>query len=383
MNELKCRAAGKCNACQLSNMNYEQQLEWKHKEIRKLLDKYTEISPIIGMHYPYNYRNKAQYVLHTDRYKNIISGIYQSSTGGAVSVDKCLLNDKRADGIIREIRMLMKSFKLLPYSERSGDGLFKHVLIRNNAKKDEFLVLLVGGTPIFPKKKGFSAALAEKCPDIKTIVFSVNDDNEKMLTGSRFQTLYGDGYITDTLCGLKFHISPSSFYQVNHLQTEKLYNKAIELAQLKKTDTILDAYCGIGTIGLICSKHVSSVYGVEINPQAIKDAIANSKLNNIKNTRFICGDAGNVMTDFAAEGKRFDVVFMDPARAGSDKAFLSSLVKTKPKKIVYISCNPKTLARDVEYLSRSYNVETVQPVDMFPHTNHIETIVLLSKQKEK
>ena len=242
------------------------------------------------------------------------------------------------------------------------------------------MVVLVTGTSQFPKKRSFVNALVKNCPYITTVVQNVNNKFTSMVLGDKSEVLFGDGKITETLCDMKFRISPKAFYQINPIQTEILYNKAIEFADFNGTERIIDAYCGTGTIGLIASKYVKEVIGVEINKDAVKDAKENAKLNGAKNIKFVAEDAGKFMVSLAEQGEKIDTVIMDPARAGADIPFLSSLVKLEPKKVVYVSCNPETLARDLAYLVKNgYKVKKIQPVDMFPHTSHVESVVLMSR----
>lgn len=377
-----CKVCKKCNACQLSNMEYSKQLEYKQKEIQKLLDKYAPVNRIIGMDNPYNYRNKVQSWFVMTKGKKIVSGVYQSAAHGIVETDSCNINDKRANEIVREIRLLMKSFALFPYDDYTGRGFLRHILIRHGCKSGQIMVTLVTGTPIFPRKNDFIKALLKQCPDITTIVMNVNDTPDKMMLGNNQKVIYGKGYIEDELCGCKFRISPKSFYQVNSMQTEKLYSKAMEMAALSGKEKVIDAYCGIGTIGLIASKNAACVTGVELNRDAVHDAIENCKLNGIKNAYFISGDAGDFMVEQSLKGAKADVVFVDPPRAGCSRDFLRSLHKVRPQKIVYISCNPVTLERDMRYLTRFYEVKEIQPVDMFPHTSHVECVVGMSRKAE-
>ena len=381
--ERKCPVAKKCSGCQLSNMTYEQQLIWKQKDVEKLLGQYGTVSPIIRADDPYNYRNKVQAVFRSDRNGRIISGVYQSSRNGIVGIDSCMLDNKRADEIIVGIRLLIKSFRMRPYDESTERGFLRHVLIRTADKTGEILVTLVGGTPIFPKKHDFIKALTEKFPEITTVTFTVNRTPEMLMLGDNEEILYGDGYITDELCQKKFRISSKSFYQINHAQTEKLYQYAIEAANLKKSDILLDAYSGIGTIGIIASDYVKQVQGIEFNAAAVRDAVRNCQLNGLtRNIAFNKGDAGEFLQKKSKLGTHYDAVIMDPARAGADRKFLNALVKIAPKRIVYISCNPATQARDLKTLVKRYKVESIQPFDMFPHTRHTECVVLLSRQKQ-
>lgn len=381
MTNKTCPVAKKCSGCQLSNMTYEQQLQYKQKDVEKLLGQFGEVKPIIPMENPYNYRNKVQAVFRSDRSGKIISGVYQSSRNGIVGVDKCFLNDERADKIILGIRELLRSFKIRPYDIGTGSGFLKHVLVRVGKTSGEILVTLVGANSMFPKKKDFVTALIKKFPEITTVTFSVNTNDEMLTLGNRNEVLYGNGYIVDILCGKKFRISPQSFYQINFVQTEKLYRYAIEAAELSKSDNILDAYSGVGTIGIIASDYVNSVQGIELNAAAVRDAVKNCAENGItKNIAFNKGDAGEFLRERAKNGTFYDVVFMDPARAGADRKFLNSLTKIKPKRIVYISCNPATLSRDLKSLIKDYEITEIQPFDMFPHTRHVECIVCMQRK---
>ena len=332
------------------------------------------------MENPYYYRNKVHAVFDRDRRGNIISGTYEAKTHRVVPVENCLIEDKKSQEIIRTIRGLLKSFKIKTYDEDTGYGLFRHVLIRRGFKSGEIMVVLVLGSPILPSSNNFVKALRKEHPEITTVVLNINDRKTSMILGEREKVLYGKGFIRDELCGCTFRISPKSFYQVNPVQTEILYQKAIEFAHLTGKESLIDAYCGIGTIGLIASGHAKEVVGVELNKDAVKDAILNAKENQIRNVKFFQGDAGEFMEAMAAEGKSMDVLFMDPPRAGSDEKFMASAVKMGPEKIVYISCNPETLARDLKYLTKKgYQVKKIQPVEMFAFTEHLETVVLLSR----
>ena len=254
------------------------------------------------------------------------------------------------------------------------------MLVKRGFQTGEVMVVLVTGTPIFPARNNFTRALLKLHPEITTIIQNVNDRYTSMLLGQNEKTLYGPGYITDILCGLRFRISAKSFYQINPVQTEVLYGKAMEFAELTGKETAIDAYCGIGTIGMVAAKKAGQVLGVEVNRDAVRDARENAKLNRVKNIRFVCADAGDFMVDMANAGEHCDVLFMDPPRAGSDTAFLSCALTLAPRRIVYVSCNPETLARDLNFLTkRGYRAEKIQPVDMFPHTDHVECVVRLDK----
>ena len=375
-----CPLAHKCGGCQLQNLSYKEQLAWKQRKVEKLLKKFGKVSPIIGMDDPWHYRNKVQAAFGVQRGGRIVSGVYQSSTHRIVPVDSCLIEDKKADEIIVTIRNLMKSFKLTAYDEYHEEGILRHVLVKRGFATNQIMVVLVTSGPIFPSKRNFVGALLKKHPDITTVIQNINPYRTSLVLGERENVLYGSGYIEDILCGMRFRISSRSFYQINPVQTQVLYGKAVELAALTGKETVIDAYCGIGTIGLIASRSAGQVVGAELNPEAVTDAVANAQLNQAENIRFVAADAGEFMAEMADAGQKADVVFMDPPRAGSDEAFLSSLVQLMPERIVYISCNPETQARDLAYLTKQgYRVQAIQPVDMFPHTNHVETVVLLSK----
>ena len=379
-----CPVAKKCGGCSWQGISYEEQLKKKQKQIRKLLKNICPVEPIIGMKNPYHYRNKVNAAFAHRRDGSIVSGVYEEGTHRIVPVDECLIEDQTADAIIRDIRGLLKSFKIKVYNEDSGYGLLRHVMVRRGFASGEVMVVLVCASPIFPSKNNFVKALRKKYPQITTVVLNVNDKKTSMVLGERDIVIYGKGYIRDTLCGCTFRISPQSFYQVNPVQTEILYKTAIEYAGLGRKETVIDAYCGIGTIGLVAAKRAKNVIGVELNPDAVRDARINAKENKITNARFYQGDAGEFMENMAENGEHADVVFMDPPRTGSDKKFMSSVIKLNPSRIVYISCGPETLARDLEYLTKhGYDVRKIQPVDMFSFTDHCENICLLTKKFEK
>lgn len=378
-----CKLYKKCGGCQLQNLTYDEQLKFKQRLCEKHLSKYCKISPIIGMEHPYHYRNKVQAAFATTKDGRIISGVYQSGTHRIVPVDLCMTEDKKADEIIVSIRSLMKDFRMTAYNENTGRGFLRHVLVKRGFTTNQIMVVMVTGTPIFPAKNNFVKALRKIHPEITTIVQNINMKPTNLVLGDRQNVLFGTGYIEDVLCGLTFRISPASFYQINPFQTEVLYGKAMELADLKKGQRVIDCYCGIGTIGL-CAANVCDceVIGVELNPDAVKDAKFNAKRNNKNNAKFYCGDAGQFMTEMAGNGESADVVFMDPPRAGSSVEFIDSVKTLSPKKIVYISCNPETMARDLELLTKDkkYKVTSLTPVDMFPHTNHCEAVALIVKE---
>ena len=373
-----CPVYKKCGGCQLQNMEHADQLRYKQGKIIGLLGKFCRVGEIVGMEDPYHYRNKVQAAFGRDR-RGIISGVYQSSSHRIVPIDSCLIEDKKADAVIVTIRKLMASFKLEPFNDNTLRGFMRHVLVKRSFSTGQLRVVLVTGTAVFPSTNNFIEALLKEHPEITTIVQNINNKFTNLVLGSRSIVLYGEGKIEDELLGCRFRISPKSFYQINPVQTEKLYSLAMEYAGLTGKETVLDAYCGTGTIGIIAAKKgAKKVIGVELNADAVKDAKENAALNNIENIEFICADASDFMIALAQEKVHLDAVIMDPPRAGSTVQFMRSAIKLAPDRIVYISCNPETLARDLGYFTKhGYEVKKLRPVDMFPHTSHVECVALL------
>ena len=380
MDEKTCSAFKRCGSCQLLDLPYNRQLLIKQSKVKRLLSRYKKPEKIVGMKNPYHYRNKVQAAFGVSRGR-IISGVYQSSSHKIVSADGCLLEDKKADEIIADIRKMCPNFKIKAYDEKSETGQLRHVLVRRGFETGEIMVVLVTAREELRSANSFVNELLRRHPDITTVVQNINGGFTSLVLGERQKILFGKGYIEDVLCGLKFRISPKSFYQVNPVQTKVLYNKAIGYADLSGEETVFDAYCGIGTIGLCAASHAKKVVGVELNKTAVSDAKRNAELNGITNAEFYAADAGLFMENAAQNGQRPDAVFMDPPRAGSSIKFLKSLLKTAPEKIVYISCNPETMARDLAFLTEDYAVDKLCPVDMFPHTEHIECVCLLKRKK--
>ena len=379
--KLRCPYSKKCGGCQFVDVPYDKQLKKKQQNLQELLGEFGKLEPIIGMEHPDHYRNKVHAVFGLDQKHRPIAGVYEEKTHRVVDVESCFLENQKSTGIIRTIKNMIRSFKIKTYDEDTGYGLLRHVLVRTGFQTGQIMVVLVLGSPILPSKNNFVKALLKEHPEITTIVVNVNNRNTSMVLGDKEQVIYGKGYIEDVLYGKTFKISPKSFYQVNPVQTEKLYGTAIEYAGLTGKETILDAYCGIGTIGMIASDKAKRVIGVELNSDAVRDARTNAKINKIENIELYNKDAGEFMVQLAEQGEKIDVVFMDPPRAGSDEAFLSSVVKCSPERIVYVSCNSETLARDLKYLTKNgYRVKKMRGCDMFPHTSHTETVVQLSRK---
>ena len=376
-----CTLYKACGGCQLQNLTYEEELQYKQVKCIRNLSRFGHVDEIIGMACPLHYRNKVQVAFGVQR-GQIISGVYQSKSHRIVCVDNCMLEDETADAIIVSIRRLLPRFKLTPYNEDTGRGFLRHVLVKRGFATNEVMVVLVTPSNLFPKREAFLHELLRQHPEITTVIQSINCARTSLVLGKQELVLFGKGYIEDVLCGCRFRISARSFYQINPVQTEVLYGKAIEFAALTGSETVLDAYCGIGTIGLCAAGKAKRVIGVELNADAVRDAKQNAKLNNSANAQFYCADAGKFMVEAAKAHEKIDVVLMDPPRAGSDLPFLKSVVTLAPKKIVYVSCNVETLARDLGVLCKNgYRVEKMQPVDMFPHTGHVECVVLLSQRR--
>ena len=379
--EPKCPHFNQCGGCQLQHISYEQQSELKQKTVEKLMNSFHEVNDILTMKEPYFYRNKVHSTAAYDTKGKIVTGMYEKNTHNVIPIENCIIQDSRADEITASIRGIMKTYKMRPFNEDSGEGFLRHILVKTGFASNQIMVVLVVSSQVFEGKKNFVSLLLKKHPDITTIVMNINNRKTSVVLGDTEKVLYGKGYIEDTLCGCVFQISPKSFYQINPIQTEVLYNKAIEMAKLKGHEEVIDAYCGIGTISLIVSSKVKSVIGVELNKDAVKDATNNAKINKISNVHFYNDDAGNFMDDLARKKQSIDTVFMDPPRSGSDEKFLSSMMNLAPRQIIYISCNPITQQRDLEYLTKhDYTVSEIQPVDMFPQTMHVECIVRIEKK---
>ncbi len=380
-----CPVSGKCGGCVWIDKSYQEQLAEKSRAFQKLMAPFCKPEAIIGMEQPAHYRNKVHAVFGEDRKHNMISGTYEAKSHRIVPIDSCYIENEKADAIIVTIRQLAKSFKMRAYNEDTGYGLLRHVLIRTGHVTGQIMVVLVLASPILPSKNNFVKALLKEHPEITTIVVNVNNRGTSMVLGEKEQVIYGKGYIEDVLLGKIFRISPKSFYQVNPVQTEKLYAKALSYAALTGKETVLDAYCGTGTIGIIASDQAGKVIGVELNKDAVRDARINAKQNNVKNISFYQNDAGkflvNMALDSEEKGELVDVLLMDPPRSGSDEAFLSSVAQMKPGKVVYVSCNPQTLVRDLKYLTKhGYQVKKAVGVDMFPFTESTEAVCLLVRK---
>lgn len=373
-----------CGGCPLMEMPYAEQLKAKREKLVRLVGKYGPVRPVYGMAQPLRYRNKAIATFARGPKGRLTTGIYAAGTHKVLPVQSCLLQHEELDKTIAAVREAAERCHYEPYDEDRGTGLLRHVLVRRGAQSGQIMVVLVTGQPVLPGAKNFAAALRaaaqKRGVEIATIVQNYNGRKTSAVLGSEQRVLYGKGFIVDTLCGKTFAISPRSFYQVNSAQTEVLYRLAIKAAGLTGRETVIDAYCGIGTIALAASPYAAQVIGVEVNAGAVRDAIGNARHNGIQNARFYAADATEWLTQAAQSGLRADVLFMDPPRAGSTPEFIGSVAQMAPRTVVYISCGPESLARDLAlFAQKGYRAEFFWPVDMFPHTRHVEMVCLLSK----
>lgn len=382
-----CPVYESCGGCQVMHMNYEAQLAWKQQKIEELFPEEKQqgiIAPILPMEQPWNYRHKVYASFSNTRKGEVLAGIYEENSHRVVKTEQCLIQHPLANEIIGCIAGLMKKKHIPAYDEDRGTGVLRHVYIRIGEKTGQVMVVLVTGCREFKEKNVFVEELRSRFPQVTTILHSVNSAKTSMVLGNSETVLFGPGTIEDELCGLKFELSAKSFYQVNPVQTEKLYETAVAFAGLTGKETVLDAYCGIGTISMVAAKQAGEVVGVELNEAACRDAKRNAFKNGSRNVRFIEADAGEFMVQLAKDktAQKPEVVFMDPPRSGSDSNFLNSVAKLAPKKVVYISCNPATQKNDIDILKKKgYRVAKMQAVDCFCHTYHVENIALLVREQ--
>lgn len=381
--ESDCCTYKRCGGCDLRHMNYQDTLMLKQSIVQNLINKTLkakiDVKETIGMENPYNYRNKAQFPVGYNKSNEIITGVYANRSHEIIETNGCLIQNKQSETIVKFIIDFMKRNKIPAYNENNGTGIIRHIVVKVGFKTDEVMCIIVVNQEKLPKEKELTDKLLNKFPNIKTIVKNVNNKNTNVILGNKNINLYGKGCIYDNLGEFTFEISPLSFYQINPVQTEKLYNKAIELADLNKNDIVLDLYCGIGTIGIFTSKRVKKVIGVEIIEEAIENAKKNAKINNIDNIEFLCGDVEMVLDKLVNVDKvKPNIIFVDPPRKGLDNKTIENIINVKPEKVVYISCNPATLTRDLKKLEENYEISEIQPVDMFPFTKHVECVTVLS-----
>ena len=380
--ETDCDTYKRCGGCNMRHIKYEDTLKMKQNAVQSLVNKTLklkiQVNKTIGMESPFYYRNKAQYPLGVNKEKEPIVGVFAQRSHEIIPMQKCLIQNPISEEIAKFVLQFIKDNKISIYNEKIGKGLFRHIVIKVGIKTSEIMCILVINGNKIPKEAELTEMLVNKFPNIKTIVKNINTKNTNVILGKDNINIYGNGYIKDILGEYTFKISPLSFYQVNPVQTEKLYNIGVEAAKITKNDVVFDLYCGIGTISLFMAKYAKKVYGVEIVEQAIIDANENAKLNNIDNVEFIVGDTENILDDLINNKNIIpNVIMVDPPRKGLDNKSVENILKIKPNRFIYISCNPATLVRDLTKLEHIYEIKEIQPVDMFPFTSHVECVAVL------
>ena len=380
--EVPCPIFDQCGGCQLQHLSYEGQLKQKQKQVRNVLERIGHLEniivhPTLGMTDPWRYRNKAQ-VPFAEREGGLVAGFYQERSHEIIDMNHCLIQHEENDKVVQVVKEIARKFGVRGYDEQKHRGMLRHVVARYGVNTGQLMVVLVTRSRELKNKTKFIAAIRDKLPNVTSIVQNINAKRTNVIFGDETNVLWGEEYIYDTIGDVKFAISARSFYQVNPEQTKVLYDKALEYAQLTGSETVIDAYCGIGTISLFLAQRAQHVYGVEIVPEAISDAKRNARLNKMENVDFAVGEAEKVIPWWYAQGVRANVIVVDPPRKGCDQALLDTMIKMKPERVVYVSCNPATLARDLRILEDGgFKTVEVQPVDMFPHTNHCEAVAKL------
>ena len=380
--EPDCSTYKRCGGCNLRHIEYQYTLKMKQQTVQNLISKSTKtpirVNETIGMVQPYYYRNKLQYPVGLDKNKEIVMGVFAKRTHEIIPVSKCMIQNEKAEEIAKYIFELVKQYNIPPYNEENQTGKIRHIVIKIGIRTNEVMCVVVTNEKKIEREDELVNNIINKFPEVKTVIKNINNKNTNVILGNKNIILFGDGYIYDELLGFKFKISPMSFYQVNPIQTETLYATAIKGAELNGDETIFDLYCGIGTIGICASKKIKKLYGIETIPQAIEDAKKNAKENGIENAEFFVGDVEKTLPEFISKNKiNADVIFIDPPRKGCDKTALDTILEISPKKIVYVSCNPATLARDLKLLREKYEIGEVTTVDMFPFTGHVECVTVI------
>lgn len=380
--ETDCGTYKRCGGCNLRHIDYEETLNIKRNTVQNLVNKTLNnkinVNMLIGMGNPYNYRNKAQYPVGLDKNNEPVIGVYAKRTHEIIPMRNCMIQNPLSEKISNFIFHFFIQNNIPIYNEKNGKGLLRHIVIKVGIRTHEVMCILVLNGKELKKEKELVKLLIKEFPEVKTVVKNINVKNTNVILGNENEVIYGDGYIYDKLGDYTFKISPMSFYQINPVQTEVLYNTAIEMANLSKTETLFDLYCGIGTIGIFASPYVKKVYGIEIVKQAIEDAKENASINDIRNIEFFAGDVEKIFEDVLNKNNdKPDVIFVDPPRKGLDKHTIENILNVEPKKIIYISCNPASLVRDLKLLEEKYDVREIQPVDMFPFTSHVECCSVL------
>ena len=384
--ESDCSTYKRCGGCSLRHIKYSATLNMKRNSVQslanKMLNTKIKVENTVGMENPYHYRNKAQYPVGIDKSGNPVIGVFANRTHEIIPIEKCLIQDERTEEIAKYIVNYITRNNISIYNEKTRKGLVRHIVTKIGKRTNEIMVILVINGNEIPDENKLVKELTSKFTNIKTIIKNINKKNTNVILGEKNVTIYGNGYIKDKLGNLTFKISPASFYQVNPSQAEKLYKIGVDAADITKEDVVFDLYCGIGTISLFMAQYAKKVYGIEIVEQAVKDAVENAKMNGINNAEFIAGDVESVLDDLINVQKIMpDIVMVDPPRRGLDKTSIKNMLEIKPKKIVYISCNPATLMRDLKELEGAYEIKSIKPVDMFPFTGHVEVCALLELKK--
>lgn len=380
--EVDCSTYKRCGGCNLRHVKYTKTLEIKRNIVQNLVNKSLKdkitVKETIGMESPFYYRNKAQFPVGIDKKEDPIIGVFANRTHEIIPINECQIQTKEAQEIAKAICEFVKNNNISIYNEKKQKGTLRHIIVKTGLKTNEIMCILVVNNPDIPKEDELVQYLTSKFSNIKTIVKNINNKNTNVILGSKNINLYGDGYIFDKLENYTFKISPLSFYQINPIQTEKLYNIALQGANLTGKEVVFDLYCGIGTIGIFMANKAKKIYGIEIVEEAIRDAIENCKINNITNAEYLAGDTEKLLTDLIENRKiKPDVIVVDPPRKGLDNKTVENILKIKPNRVVYVSCNPATLMRDLSKLESEYKIKEIQPVDMFPFTSHVECVAVL------
>ena len=380
--EPDCLTYKRCGGCDLRHVDYKKTLEMKQNAVQSLVNKTLKnkvnVEKTLGMEEPYFYRNKAQYPVGIDKNNNPVIGVFANRTHEIIPIEECFIQNKQSQKLAKFVLDFIKENNISVYDEKTGKGLVRHIVTKVGIRTNEIMLIIVINGQSIPKEKELIKDVLEKFPNVKTIVKNINKKNTNVIMGNKNINLYGNGFIQDILGDYKFKISPLSFYQVNPIQAEKLYNIGVQEAGISKDDIVFDLYCGIGTISIFMAKYAKKVYGIEIVEEAIKDAKENAKLNNINNTEFIAGDVENILDDLINNKKIIpDVIMIDPPRKGLDNKSVDNILKIKSKKIVYISCNPASLVRDLAKLEEIYDIKMIKPIDLFPFSKHCEVCTVL------
>ncbi len=385
--EPACPIFAECGGCQLQHISYEGQLKAKEKQVRDVLERIGKLEnvivhPVLGMENPWHYRNKAQVPIG-EREGGLVGGFYKQRSHEIVDMEACLIQQEENDDVLQKVKAICGDFGIRAYNEKADKGTLRHIMVRSGKVTGEIMVVLITRTPDIPNRKKLVERIVNEVPGLKSVVQNVNTKRTNVIFGEQTNVLWGEEFIYDYIGDVKFAISARSFYQVNPEQTKVLYDKALEYAGLSGEETVIDAYCGIGTISLFLAQRAKKVYGVEIVPEAVEDARRNAELNDITNVEFEVGEAEKVIPRWYEQGVKADVLVVDPPRKGCDETLLQTITDMKPEKVVYVSCNPATLARDLRVLEDGgYETVQVQPVDMFPQSVHVECVVLMSRVEE-